>query len=444
MTTGRSLDSIDGQALDGLDHLFVDSGIKSSGRGTRSGGHRPPDIMDRGLTRYRSGPFASEIYTQDVRNTRLAPLRVPKLPIHAREISANTRFGAMPAPMKICILGATGLVGDELLTLIDRAWPDAKLVLFASRARTIERHGKSYEVLAASVLETENAPTGDLAFVALDDEYSKLYCPRLLELGWRVIDKSNTYRMDPKIVLGVGGVNHDLITDEVRLVANPNCTTIPFTLATQPLLTRWGLESATISSYQAISGAGGGTLDAFIANSAKGYAQGDRIGSNFDPKLYAGNCVPHNGSTDESGFSSEERKLMNESRKILRASNCAVSAQCCRVPVAVGHYENIWLTLKEAPAPGELERALDGAPFVRYLPGAAGEGLSALATVHARDLALVGRVRKDARDASGRSWCLTVAADNLRLGAATNAVRLASCWFGGKDQELSVAPTGHG
>jgi aspartate-semialdehyde dehydrogenase len=340
--------------------------------------------------------------------------------------------------MKICILGATGLVGDELLTLIDRAWPDAELILFASRAREIERHGKRYQVHAATDLETEGAPKGDLAFVALDDEYSKRFCPRLLELGYRVIDKSNTYRMDPKVVLGVAGVNHDLVSDEVRLVANPNCTTIPFTLAVQPLLSRWGLASATVSSYQAISGAGAGTLDAFIANSAAGYAESSRIGDNFDPNKYAGNCVPHNGKTDESGFSSEERKLMNESRKILRAADAAVSAQCCRVPVAVGHYENIWLTLERSPAPGELEQAWEGAPFVRYLPGAAGEGLSALATVHARDLTLVGRLRKDARDASGRSWCLTVAADNLRLGAATNAVRLASAWFGGADPDLRV------
>ncbi len=340
--------------------------------------------------------------------------------------------------MKICILGATGLVGDELLTLIDRAWPGAELILFASRARTIERHGKSYDVLAATSLEEEDAPKGDLAFVALDDDHSKRYVPRLLELGWRVIDKSNTYRMDPKVVLGVAGVNHDLVTDDVRLVANPNCTTIPFTLATQPLLKRWGLESATISSYQAISGAGAGTLDDFLAKSKAGYAEANRIGFPFDATGYAGNCVPHNGKTDESGFSSEERKLMNESRKILRAPDCLVSAQCCRVPVAVGHYENAWLTFEKAPDFAELNAAWDGAPFVHYLPGAAGEGLSALATIQQRDTTLVGRLRKDARDPSGRSWCLTVAADNLRLGAATNAVRLASAWFGGEDPALKV------
>ncbi len=342
--------------------------------------------------------------------------------------------------MRICILGATGLVGEELLHLIDRAWPKAELALFASRARTIERHGRSYEIMAATDLETDAAPKGDLAFVALDDDYSKRYVPRLLELGYRVVDKSNTYRMDPKVVLGVAGVNHDLVGEDTRLVANPNCTTIPFTLATKPLQDRFGITSAAVSSYQAISGAGVGPLDGFLAASAEGYAQKNRIGTNFDPKAYAGNTVPHNGKTDDSGYSSEERKLMNESRKILRAPEFAVSAQCCRVPVAVGHYENAWLTLGEPATEAQIVEAWAAAPFLRHFPGAAGEGLSALATVHDRDNTLVGRLRPDAReplqDGATRSWCLTIAADNLRLGAATNAVRIASRWFAAEDAAL--------
>lgn len=338
--------------------------------------------------------------------------------------------------MKICILGATGLVGDELLTLIERNWPEAELQLYASRAREFARGDAKLQIHAAEDLEGDAAPKGDLAFVALDDDYSRRYVPRLLEQGYRVIDKSNTYRMDPKIVLGVAGVNHDLVGEDTYLVANPNCTTIPFTLAVKPLLDRFGLESAAVSSYQAISGAGAGPLDQFIADSAEGYAKGDRIGTNFDPTRYAGNTVPHNGKTDESGYASEERKLMNESRKILSAESFAVSAQCCRVPVAVGHYENVWLTLERPATLGELEAAWADAPFLRYFPGAAGEGLSALATVHDRDNTLVGRVRADARDASGKSWCLTVTADNLRLGAATNAVRLATRWFPGRDAAL--------
>ncbi|MEM7496323.1 MAG: hypothetical protein AAF471_09605, partial [Myxococcota bacterium] len=126
--------------------------------------------------------------------------------------------------MRICILGATGLTGNELLTLIDRAWPGADLALFASRTREVERHGKTLSIRAATDLETEDAPRGDVAFVALDDDHSKRYVPRLLELGYRVIDKSNTYRMDPEVVLGVAGVNHNRVTDATRLVANPNCT----------------------------------------------------------------------------------------------------------------------------------------------------------------------------------------------------------------------------
>jgi aspartate-semialdehyde dehydrogenase len=341
--------------------------------------------------------------------------------------------------MRICILGATGLVGRETIELAARAWPGAELALYASRDQELELGGKRYPVLAASKLEAADAPRGDAAFVALDDEHSKRFVPRLLDLGYRVVDKSSTYRADPKVPLVVAGVNSRRVDDSVRLVANPNCTTMPLALALQPLHAAYGLASVTASTYQAVSGAGIGALDAFLEASQRGYAQPDRLGAPFDVKAYAGNVVPHNGGTDDSGYSSEERKLMFESRKILELPELPVSAQCCRVAVAVGHYENIWVSFQQAV---DLDRvsALLGdaqkAPFVRYFAGAAGEGLSALSCVQDRDRALVGRLRPDPRDASRRSICLTVVGDNLRLGAATNAVRVASRWFASADREL--------
>jgi aspartate-semialdehyde dehydrogenase len=342
--------------------------------------------------------------------------------------------------MRICILGATGLVGRETLDLVGRAWPDAALALYASRDQATTHAGKEHPVLAAARLEEASAPRGDLALVALDDEHSKRYVPRLLELGYRVVDKSNTYRGDAKVPLVTAGVNDDLVTADVRLVANPNCTTIPLTLALAPLQRRFGLEAVTVATYQAISGAGVAALDQFLAESQRGYAESDRLGLRFEPNRYAGNTVPHNGGSDASGFSSEERKLTFESRKILRLPGLAISAQCCRVPVAVGHYENAWLTLGKKATTGEIATLLADpreAPFVRWLPGAVGEGLSALSCVHDRDRTLVGRLRSDDRDASGRSFCLTVVGDNLRVGAATNAVRIASRWFAAADRELA-------
>ncbi|MET0340765.1 MAG: aspartate-semialdehyde dehydrogenase [Polyangiales bacterium] len=342
--------------------------------------------------------------------------------------------------MRICILGATGLVGRETIDLVGRAWPDAELLLFASRDQELTHGSKTFPVRGASALEQADAPRGDVAFVALDDEYSRRYVPRLLELGYRVVDKSNTYRTDPNVVLGVAGVNCDLITDDVRLVANPNCTTIPLTLALAPLQERFGLTSVTVSTYQAVSGAGIVALDGFLADARTGYGEADRLGLAFNPGRYAGNTVPHNGGTDDSGFSSEERKLMFESQKILRQP-LAISAQCCRVPVAVGHYENVWLTLEREAGLDEILATLETGLYVHVLSGASGDGLSAVASVHDRDRALVGRLRSDARDASGRSVCLTVVGDNLRLGAATNAVRLASRWFPARDASLNVPRT---
>lgn len=343
--------------------------------------------------------------------------------------------------MRVCILGATGLVGRESIDLCGRAWPDAELLLFASRDQTLEHGGRSYSVRGAPLLEASDAPKGDLALVALDDDHSRRYVPRLLELGYHVVDKSNTYRLDPKVPLVVAGANHRTVDESTRLVANPNCTTIPLVLALAPLAQRFGLSEVTVSTYQAVSGAGIAALDDFLAESRRGYAEPDRLGSRFDPVHYAGNTVAHHGKTDESGFSAEERKLVQESRKILDLAELPVSAQSCRVAVAVGHYLNSWVSLREPADLTQLEAVLSdpkAAPFVRFFPGASGESVSAVACVRDRDRALVGRLRRDARDASGRSLCLTMAADNLRLGAATNAIRIASRWFASKDPELQA------
>lgn len=343
--------------------------------------------------------------------------------------------------MRICILGATGLVGRETLELCGRAWPGAELVLFASRDQTLETLNKKWPVSAAEKLERDDAPKGDLALVALDDDHSKRYVPRLVALGYRTIDKSNTYRADPKVPLVVAGVNSNLVDSTTSLVANPNCTTVPFALAMAPIAARWGLRAATVSTYQAVSGAGIAPLDEFLADSHEGYKAPDRLGRNFAANKYAGNTVPHNGKTDDTGFSAEERKLTFESKKILSLPDLAISAQCCRVPVAVGHYINGWITLGEPADAAAIEAVLRdpaASPFVKLVPGPAGDGMSALASVAERDTALVGRIRRDDRDTSSRTFCITVAGDNLRLGAATNAVRIASRWFPSKDPALQA------
>jgi aspartate-semialdehyde dehydrogenase len=343
--------------------------------------------------------------------------------------------------MRICILGATGLVGRESIDLARRAWPGAKLDLYASRDQALEHRGETLDVRGAAHLETTEAPRGELALVALDDDHSKRYVPRLLNLGYRVVDKSSVYRLDPQVPLVVAGVNSSAVDETVHLVANPNCTTMPFALALGPLKKRFGVTSATVSTYQAVSGAGIVALDEFLADAKRGYADPNRLGIGFDIKRYAGNTVPHNGKTDESGFSAEERKLMQEICKILAHADLPVSAQCCRVPVAVGHYMNAWITLKESAELDAISEVLGdpkASPFVHFVPGAEGDGLTALATVHERDRAIVGRLRRDARDASGRSICLTIAGDNLRVGAATNAIRIASRWFSSRDPELAA------
>ena len=339
--------------------------------------------------------------------------------------------------MRICVLGATGLVGRETLTLIRRAWPDADVSLFASRDQQLRWNDADFDVKRAAALESNDAPRGDLAFVALDDEHSKRYVPRLVELGYRVVDKSNTYRMDPAVPLVAAGVNAELVSDDVRLVANPNCTTIPLMLGIQPLRASFGLTSVRASTYQAISGAGLQTLERFTNDASAAFGRrNDLLGLSLDPNSYVGNTVPHAGGTDDSGFSSEERKLMRESKKILQRTDLEICAQCCRVPVAVGHYINAWVELETPARLEDLRSALRRGPFLRTLGEDAMGELSALHALQRRDSVLIGRLRMDPADPASRTVCLTITADNVRLGAATNAVRIASRWFPVADESL--------
>jgi len=349
--------------------------------------------------------------------------------------------------MRACVVGATGLVGAELLELIPRAWPGCHIDLYASKTQEFAHKGKSYSVASATTLEKADAPRGDLAFVALDDEHSARYVPRLLELGYKVIDKSNTFRMDPKVPLVVSGVNCELVGAH-RLAANPNCTTIPLAMCLSVLQRRWGLEDVVVSTYQAISGAGKAMLLDFLASANTSYErvadEHDLLGLGYDISGYVANTVPHNGKTDDTGFSAEERKLMSETKRILGTDNLPISAQCCRVPVAVGHYENVWIRLREPTELREIEQvlAMSSSRWIDLFPGSEGAELTALATVHRRDRALVGRVRRDPRSDDKKAFCLTVAADNIRLGAATNAVRVASRWFAAADPDLSWTSVG--
>ena len=343
--------------------------------------------------------------------------------------------------MRICILGASGLVGRELLHLVPRAWPGAQLELFASRDQDLEVEGRHHAVRGAEALDAVDAVGGELAFVALDDQHSARYVPRLRALGYKVIDKSGVYRRDPAVALVVAGVNDGLVDGSTELVANPNCTSIPLALVLAPLRRRFGLRGVTVATYQAISGAGLPTLEQFMLDARVGYQQPDRLGQQLPPGGYVGNTVPHSADTDESGFSAEERKLMFECGKILKAPELPISAQCCRVPVAVGHYEQVWIECERPVDVAEAMAVLSDdreAPYVRVFPGPEGAGLSALACLQDRDRALVGRLRVDPRVTEGRGLCLTVAGDNLRVGAATNAVRIATRWFTSIDPTLQA------
>jgi aspartate-semialdehyde dehydrogenase len=273
----------------------------------------------------------------------------------------------------------------------------------------------------------------DLVVIDVDDPLALSWAPRAVAAGARVVDNSAAFRMDPDVPLVVAEVNPDDVGNLPKgIVSCPNCTTMVLLVALAPLHRAAGIERMVISSYQSVSGAGQPGMRELAEQWTKGAGREDvlrRAGAITDAVApgevwgapIAGNVIPLAGSRDATGYTSEERKLRDESRKILHAPELRVSATCVRVPVYVGHALTAYVQFARALGRDEAAELLAGAPGVTLVDG--GSGAPTPLEAAGIDPVLVGRLRED--ESQPNTLDLWVTGDNLRKGAALNAVQLA-------------------
>ncbi len=325
----------------------------------------------------------------------------------------------------VAVAGATGAVGATMLSVLEeRGFPVGKLRPLASArsaGRQVDYLGRPREVREL----TEDAFEGvDIALFSAGSSRSRAFAPAAVEAGAVVIDNSSAFRMHPDVPLVVPEVNEDAIEGHSGIIANPNCVATPLVVALKPIADAVGLRRVVLSSYQSVSGTGAAAVDELRAQAA-GHLAEDEVEP--EPEVYlhpiAFNVLPHIDVFEEDGYTGEERKVMEETRKLLGLPDLAISATCVRVPVFYAHSESVQIETVEPLSADEARNLLVAAPGV-VLVDEPRLNLYPLARDAAgRDDVLVGRIRDDASHPSGLA--MWIVSDNLRKGAATNAVQIA-------------------
>ena len=322
--------------------------------------------------------------------------------------------------LSVAVVGATGAVGRELLGLLaDAGHPRARIAVFGRRAGTL---GLGPD-LRFEVQPVERCDRADLVFLCTPSEVSRELAPRLAERGASVVDLSSALRMDPSIPLVIPEINGGLLDASPRIVANPNCTTAVAALPLAVLDAAARLEEAVVVSYQAASGAGRAGLEALASElrEAAGLASAARAEPSPFPATLALNVIPGVAEPDASGVTGEERKIELELKKILSRPDLAIEATTVRVPVERCHSVAVHARFARALPPEEARRLLRGAPGVVHVDDPHGPRPRECAHT---DPVHVGRVRAGARGA--RSLCFFAVGDQLRKGAALNALQIAA------------------
>ena len=319
--------------------------------------------------------------------------------------------------MLVAVVGATGLVGTKMLRVLEeRNFPVTQLLPVASErswGKKVSFRGKEWTVMSA---DEAIARKPALALFSAGGAASGELAPRFAAAGCRVVDNSSFWRMDPEVPLVVPEINPDAIGPENYIIANPNCSTIQMVLPLAPLHKAYGIKRIVVSTYQSVTGAGQRGIEQLEAERAGG------SGSKF-PHPIDLNILPHIDSFLPDGYTKEEMKMVNETRKILGDSSIAVSATTVRVPVKGGHSESVNV---EFLKPFQLK---DAVQLMADMPGVViqdkpEENLYPMPlTAWEKDEVFVGRIRRDPSVENGLNlWCVS---DNIRKGAATNAVQIA-------------------
>jgi aspartate-semialdehyde dehydrogenase len=325
-------------------------------------------------------------------------------------------------PRSVAVVGATGAVGEVVLQLLEeRAFPVGELRALASErsaGSSVRFAGRPVEVREA---RPEAFDGVDFAFFAATGSLSKTLAPEVAKRGGVAIDKSSTWRLDAQVPLVVPEVNPGALEKHRGIVSCPNCTTIGFVMALEPIRRAAGVRSVVVTTLQAVSGAGKPGLEE-LRLQVDAAARGEPpVAKQFAAPI-AFNAVPLCESFRDDGYSAEEVKLLFETRKIMDLPDLAVSMTCVRVPVPVGHSAAMLIETERPLAPQEARAALEAFPGVEVVDDPSRDVFPTPRDVVGRDAVLVGRIRKDL--GSDRLWLWQVS-DNLRKGAATNAIQIA-------------------
>jgi aspartate-semialdehyde dehydrogenase len=326
---------------------------------------------------------------------------------------------------RVAVVGATGAVGREMLkTLAERHFPISEVAAVAS-ARSAGGQVSFGEdrVLTVKNLEKFDFAGWDIALFSIGEAVSAIHAPRAAAAGCIVIDNSSQFRMDPDVPLVVPEVNPQDIAKFVKrnIIANPNCSTIQMVVALKPLHDKFGVKRVVVSTYQSVSGAGKEGMDELLANTKVHYVH-DKNPPQVFQKDIAFNVIPQIGGFGDDGATSEERKMANETKKILDPK-ISVIATCVRVPVFIGHAEAVHVEFENPVSVTEARAALRHAPGVIVHDVREDGGYITPAESQGEDAVYVSRIRKDSTVPHGLAfWCVS---DNLRKGAALNAVQIA-------------------
>ncbi|MFO8236023.1 MAG: aspartate-semialdehyde dehydrogenase [Bacteroidales bacterium] len=319
--------------------------------------------------------------------------------------------------MKVAVIGSTGIVGQEMLKVLEERKFPYKVVLPVASGKstglTVEFEDKPIEVITIKEALKEKP---DLALFSAGEDISKEWAPKFAEEGTTVIDNSSAFRMDPTKKLVIPEINSHVLTKEDKIIANPNCSTIQLVVAIYPLHKKYKIKRIIVSTYQAVSGSGKAAVDQMKNEIA------DQPGESCYPYPIYNNCIPQCGSFLFNRYTTEESKIINETQKIVD-SNLWISATAVRVPVFRGHAETINLTFDKEFDILDVKNILKHAQGIVIYDNIEENLYPMPKTVENKDEVFIGRLRRDfSHPQSLNMW---VVADNLRKGAATNAIQIA-------------------
>lgn len=338
-------------------------------------------------------------------------------------MSSGRSAGASPV---VAVVGATGAVGVELIRCLEeRRFPLSKLRLFASArsaGRTLPFRGHE---LPVEELREDSFPGVDIALFSAGSGISKRFAPLAVEQGAVVVDNSSAFRRDPAVPLVVPEINPQTIRTHKGIIANPNCSTIISITPLWPVHRVNPIRRMIVSTYQAASGAGAAAMEE-LRESTRAYLEGRPYQSTVLPHPYAFNLFSHNSKIDpQNGYNEEEMKVVHETHKIFGDGSIRIAATCVRVPVLRAHSVAVNFECERPINPDEVRDIVGGAPGVKLVDDPERNYFPMPKDASGGDPILVGRIRCDISDPSGRSIAMFVAGDQLLKGAALNAVQIA-------------------